>query len=118
MTYGVIVPRFMNLNYNLINKFDTTLELKDVHTKGNMFLSSRPTNLINYDLTNAKCNENYIITNCTFILIPQECIIHDYIVMFHMHNELQQLLFWGKLSQLLCMGLNGGDHWCYYLIKL
>lgn len=77
MTYGVIGPRFMNLNYNFINKFDTTLELKDVHTKGNIFLSSRPTNFINYDLTNAKCNENYIITNCNFILIPQECIIHD-----------------------------------------
>jgi hypothetical protein len=113
MTYGVIVPRFMNLNYNLINKFDTTLELKDVPSKGNVFLSNRLTNFINYHLTNAKCNENYIITNCTFILIPQECIIHDYIVMFHVYDELQQLLFWGKLSQLLCMGLNGGDHWCY-----
>ncbi len=71
---------------SVINKFDTTLELKDVHTKGNMFLSNRPTNLINYDLTNAKCNENYIITNCSFILILQECIIHDYTVMFHVHD--------------------------------
>jgi hypothetical protein len=41
---------------------------------------------------NLGCNENYII-NCIFIQVPQEHIKHDYIVMFHVHDELEQLLF-------------------------
>jgi hypothetical protein len=41
---------------------------------------------------NLGCNENYVI-NCIFILVPHEHIKHDYIVMFHVHDELEQLLF-------------------------
>jgi hypothetical protein len=35
------------------------------------------------NLVNARCNENYIITYIKFVPITRECIMHDYIVMFH-----------------------------------
>ncbi len=41
---------------------------------------------------NLGCNENCIL-NCINILVQQERIKHDYIVMFHVHDELEQLLF-------------------------
>jgi hypothetical protein len=34
-------------------------------------------------LVDARCNENYIITYIRFVPITKECIIRDYIVMFH-----------------------------------
>lgn len=72
---AVIVPRFMNLD-----EFDTTLELMDVCTKGTLLFNSRPLNFVTYGLLNARCNENCIITNSIFIIIPHKSIVYDYVV--------------------------------------
>jgi len=43
-------------------------------------------------------HEIYIITYSKLVLVPHEGILHDYIVMFHVYDELEQTLFWGELS--------------------
>jgi hypothetical protein len=50
---GGIVIRFVDLNDSAIDKFDITLELGDVHTKGCLFFNKRPSNIITYGLINA-----------------------------------------------------------------
>ncbi len=72
---GVIVPRFMDLD-----EFDTTLKLMDLCTKGTLLFSSRRMDFSTYGLLNARCNENYIITNCIFIIIAHKSIVYDYVV--------------------------------------
>ncbi len=84
--------------------------------------SSTASHLINchYGLINVQCNENYIIKSCILFLIPWKYAIHDYDAMFHVHDELEQSLFWDQFNQspcynvnLLsgsCMGMDGEDH--------
>jgi hypothetical protein len=60
-------------------------------------------NLVTYGFTNVDCNENYIFTNHTFVLMPHECTIHDYVIMFDVKDKLQQLLLQGQLTQLWLM---------------
>jgi hypothetical protein len=95
---SIIVLGFTNFNESPIEKFSTTLELMDVHIKGSPFLNSRPLNLVTYDLLNVGYNINCIITYYIIIPIPQECVIHDYVVMFHVHDELEQLLVGVQLN--------------------
>jgi hypothetical protein len=86
---GIIVLGFTNFNESLIKKFITTLELRDVHIKGSPFLNNRPLNLVSYDLFNVGYNIKCIIIYYIIILILQECVIHDYVVMFHLHDEVE-----------------------------
>ncbi len=79
----------MDFDESLINEFDTTLELRNVSTKGTPLLGSRPLDIVTYSLINARCNENCIITYCTFVLFPHECVKHDYVVMFHAYDKLE-----------------------------
>jgi hypothetical protein len=72
---GVIVPRFKDLD-----EFDTTLELVDVCPKGTLLFNNRTLNFVTYGFLNARCNENCIITNCIFIIIPHKSIVCDYVV--------------------------------------
>ncbi len=48
-----------------------------------------PLDIVTYSLINARCNENCIITYCTFILFPRECVVHDYVLMFHVYDKLE-----------------------------
>jgi len=59
---------------------NTTLELMDMCTKETLFFRSRPLNFVTYGLLNARCNENCIITNCIFIIIPHKSIVYDYVI--------------------------------------
>jgi len=43
-------------------------------TKGNQLFNSRPLSFITYGFINAGCNENRIITYCTFKFFWQECV--------------------------------------------
>jgi hypothetical protein len=45
-----------------INEFNTTLELKDVDTKGHLFFNNRPLNLSAKYFSDARYNENDIVT--------------------------------------------------------
>jgi hypothetical protein len=116
----IIIPRLVNLDENPINEFNTTLEFRDVLCKGNLLLNNRSLNLVSYNLTNAWCNTNCIIKYYILALIPHECVIHEYIIMFQKHDELHPMLFCTQLNRSLChnvshangfcMGLDGGDH--------
>ncbi len=48
-----IVLGFVDLNENPIDEFNTTLKFEDVHTKGSLLFSKRPSNFITYGLTSA-----------------------------------------------------------------
>jgi hypothetical protein len=50
---GGIVIRFVDINDSPIDKFDITLEFRDVNTKGCLFFNKRPSNLITYGFINA-----------------------------------------------------------------
>jgi hypothetical protein len=116
----IIIPRLVNLDESPINEFNTTLEFRDVLCKANLLLSNRSSNLVSYGLTNAWCNKNFIIIYYILAPIPHECVIHENIIMFQKHDELQPMLFCTQLIRSLChnvshasgfcMGLDGGDH--------
>jgi hypothetical protein len=54
--------------------------------------------------------------------IPWKYAIQDYDAMFHVHDELEQSLFWDQFNQSpcynvnlvsgSCTGMDGGDHYC------
>ncbi len=45
-----------------INEFNTSLELKDVDTKGHLFFNNRPLDFITKYFSDARYNENEIVT--------------------------------------------------------
>jgi hypothetical protein len=80
---GGIILKFLDFNESLINETNTTLELRDLCTKSHLLLKVWPSNLVAEHQIDALCNENYIITHSRLAPIPEECIIYDNIVMFH-----------------------------------
>lgn len=110
----------MHLDENPINQSNITLEFANVHTKSHLLLNIKPLNFIAYGFIDIGCNKNCIITNYTLTLVPHECILHDHIIMFHVHGEFKQSMLWAQLSWLpcynasfisgSCMGLDGENH--------
>jgi hypothetical protein len=88
----------MNLNENPIDVLNTTQKLRHMLNKNYLFLLTQPLNLITYHLINAWGDENHIITYSKFVPVPHEGILHDYIMTFHVYDELEQALIWGELS--------------------
>ncbi len=73
-----IVPRFTNLNENPIDGPNTTLEFKHMLVKSFLLLFIQPSNPITNHFINARGDAyNKLVP------IPHKCIIHDYIIMFH-----------------------------------
>lgn len=61
-----IIPRFLDFNQRAINQFNATMELGYGGTQHMSFLFHGPSNLRSKCIVDARCNENYIITNHTF----------------------------------------------------
>ncbi len=87
---GWIVLRFMDFDEGPISRSNVTLKLWNFCCKNFSLFNSGPTNLINKDKIDARCNKYAIIIYCNFAPIPHKGTIFSHIIMFHEQDKLSK----------------------------